>query len=157
LEQDGHPIAYASRSLTSAEHNYSVIQRECLAIVYALKQFCHYLLGQTFKLYTYHAPLKWLSAQKMEDMLYHWSLAIQEYDFKIMYRKGSCNSNADSLSCLLPQPCAATISLPHYTCEELCDSQSKDATLSTVLQARLNSSDAPHAPLWNKAPFYRWI
>ena len=43
LEQQGHPIAYASQSLTSSEHNYSVIQHECLAIVYALKQFRYYL------------------------------------------------------------------------------------------------------------------
>ena len=46
LEQDGHPIAYASRSLTKSERNYSVIQRECLAIVFSLKQFRHYLLGR---------------------------------------------------------------------------------------------------------------
>ena len=42
LEQDGHVIAYASRVLTPSECNYSVIQRECLAIVCALKQFRHY-------------------------------------------------------------------------------------------------------------------
>ena len=56
LEQDGHPIAYASQSLTKSERNYSVIQRECLAIVFSLKQFHHYLLGRRFKLYTDHAP-----------------------------------------------------------------------------------------------------
>ena len=66
LEQDVHPIVYASQSLTSSERNYSVIQYECLAIVFALKQFCHYLLGRPFHLYTDHAPLQWLSAQKME-------------------------------------------------------------------------------------------
>ena len=66
LEQDGHTIAYASQSLTSAEHHYSVIQRERLAVVYALKQFRHYLLGRRFQLLTDHAPLQWLSAQKME-------------------------------------------------------------------------------------------
>ena len=44
LEQDCHVIAYASRALTKSEKQYSVIQRECLALVYALKQFCYYLL-----------------------------------------------------------------------------------------------------------------
>jgi len=69
LEQDGHPTAYASQSLTSSECNYSVIQRECLAIVFALKQFRHYLLGRLFQLYTDHALLQWLLAQKMDSML----------------------------------------------------------------------------------------
>ena len=78
LEQNGHPIVYASISLTSSERNYSVIQCECLAIVFALilKQFRHYLLGRPFQLCTDHAPLQWLSAQKMEGMLCRWSLAI---------------------------------------------------------------------------------
>ena len=99
LEQDGHVITYASRSLIAPERQYSVIQRECLAVVYALKQFRHYLLGRHFQLLTDHAPLRWLSAQKMEGMLCRWALAMQEYDFEIVYCKGSLNTNADSLSC----------------------------------------------------------
>ena len=47
---------------------------------------------------TDHELLQWLSAQKMEGMLCHWALAMQEFYFSIEYRKGSVNSNADALS-----------------------------------------------------------
>ena len=81
LEQEQQVIGYASRTLTRAEANYSVIQRECLAIVWAMKQFRHYLLGRTFQLMTDHAPLQWLAVQKMEGLLCRWALAIQEFSF----------------------------------------------------------------------------
>ena len=96
-----------------------MIQCECLAIAFALKQFRHYLLGRPLKLYTDHAPLQWLSAQKMEGMLCRCSLAIQEYDFTIVYRKGSF------LSRRTITPCAVTISLSYYSHKDL-------HTLSTV-------------------------
>ena len=63
LEQDNRVVAYASRSLTKAEKHYSVIKKECLAIVFGTKQFRHYLIGQSFKWYTDYAPLQWLSKQ----------------------------------------------------------------------------------------------
>ena len=94
LEQGGHVIAYASQTLTKSESNYSVIQKECLAIVFGMKQFRHYLLGRSFTLMTDHAPLQWLSAQKMQGLLSRWALAMQD----IVYRKGSENTNADALS-----------------------------------------------------------
>ena len=74
LEQGGHVIAYASRSLTAPERQYSVIQRECLAVVYALKQFRHYLLGRHFQLLTDHAPLRWLSSKRWREcyVVGHW-------------------------------------------------------------------------------------
>ena len=69
LEQDGHPVAYVSRALKKAEENYCVIQQECLAILFATKQFRHYLLGRPFTILTDHAPFQWLSGQKMEGLL----------------------------------------------------------------------------------------
>ena len=64
----------------------------------------HYLLGRKFQLLTDHAPLQWLSAQKMEGLLCRWALTIQEYDFHIAYRKGSLNGNAFHR----PDQCAVT-------------------------------------------------
>ena len=63
-----------------------------------MKQFRHYLLGCSFTLMTDHALLQWVSAQKMEGLLCRWALAMQEHSFNIVYRRGTENTNADSLS-----------------------------------------------------------
>ena len=55
-----HPIAFASRKLSSAKHNSTTTQREGLAMVYALQKFRHYLLGVHFKMFTDHSSLKYL-------------------------------------------------------------------------------------------------
>ena len=83
-------VAYANRTLNQAKINYSVIQRKCLAIVYALKQFRHYLLGSPFTLLADHAPLQWLAGQKMEGLLARWALATQDYDFTIFILERYC-------------------------------------------------------------------
>ena len=54
-----HPIAFASRKLSSAERNYTTTAREGLSMVYALQKFRHYLLGSHFKMY-WNEPLKYL-------------------------------------------------------------------------------------------------
>ena len=153
LEQNGHVIAYVSRSLTSSERNYSVIQRECLAIVFGLKQFHHYLLGKSFRLYTDHAPLQWLAEQKMEGMLFRWALAMQEYTFKIVYRKGSANTNADALSRLPSIPCALTVFLPF---PELLQAQLQDPTISHVRHTILQSPNVPSDKRWSQPPLRRF-
>ena len=55
-----HPIAFASRKISTIEKNYMTIEREALAMVYVLQKFRHYLLGGHFKMYTDHLALKYL-------------------------------------------------------------------------------------------------
>jgi hypothetical protein len=55
-----HPLAFASRKLSTMEINYTTTEREGLATVYALQKFCHYLLGGHFKMFTNHSALKYL-------------------------------------------------------------------------------------------------
>ena len=149
-------IAYASRSLTSSERNCNVIQRECLAIIFAHKQFCHYLLGRSFQIHTDHEPLQWLSTQKMEGMLCHWALAMQEYDFNIIHSKGSINTNADALLQLPPPSCALTVTLPHYSLSELKKAQSLDPIISVVHKTQLQSCDVPHDTMFNRGILRRY-
>ena len=98
-EGKDHPVAYASRKLHQREQNYATIEKECLAIVWALKIFHTYLYGQNFLIETDHQPLTWLHRMKNANArLTRWSLAIQPYSFRVTHRRGLNNGNADSLS-----------------------------------------------------------
>ena len=161
LEQDGHVIAYASRTLTKPERNYSVIQKECLAAVYAMKQFRHYLLGRPFTLITEHAPLQWLSAQKMEGLLSRWALAIQEYDFDIQYRKGALNTNADALShrdSSISHSAVTTTTQADASREALRKAQQEDPVIRVVYKALSKSTNRPTIsnPCWRRPPLQRY-
>jgi hypothetical protein len=55
-----HPLDFSSRKLSTTEINYTTIEREGLAMVYALQKFYHYLLEGHFKMFTDHYELKYL-------------------------------------------------------------------------------------------------
>ena len=65
-EENGeeHPVSFASRKLLPREKNYSIIEKECLAIVWSLQVFHVYLFGQKFIVETDHQPLSWLERMK---------------------------------------------------------------------------------------------
>ena len=58
------PIAYASRTLTAAERGYSQIEKEGLAVVFAVTNFHNYLHGQSFMIESDHQPLSHLFNQQ---------------------------------------------------------------------------------------------
>jgi hypothetical protein len=100
-DQMGHErvIAYASRTLSPAERNYSVTEKECLAVVWAVTYFRQYLHGSHFNLITDHSALKSLFAYKMpQNRLARWIAILQEYTFTTNYKPGKQHSNVDTLS-----------------------------------------------------------
>ena len=102
-EETRHPIVYVSRKLKPAETKYSVIERECLAIVFAIHKLEHYLYGRPFIIETDHAPLTWLKRNQQQNArVTRWTLAMQPFDFRVENIKGKDALWADALS-RLPQ------------------------------------------------------
>lgn len=94
-----HPINFFSAKLTTAEKNYSVTERECLAVIKAMKKFRPYLEGYNFDIITDHNSLKWLMTTKdLSGRLARWSLKLQPFTFTIHHRKGALNVVPDCLS-----------------------------------------------------------
>ena len=93
-----HPVGFWSRSLNSAERNYSASERECLA-VWAVQILRPYLEGKHFMVHTDHAALRWvLHLTESSGRLARWRLRLLEFDFTIKYKKGAANSIADAIS-----------------------------------------------------------
>lgn len=92
-------IAYASRTLNKAEQNYSVTEKECLAIVWGISKMRYYLEGYSFTVLTDHASLRWLQTiSSPTGRLARWNVYLQQFDFTIKFRKGKSNLVADALS-----------------------------------------------------------
>ena len=92
-------IAYASRSCSPAEANYSSYKGELCAVVWAVKTWRRYLVGRELHIVTDHQPLHWLMTSKeLTGQHARWALQLQDYHFTITHRPGLQNPNADALS-----------------------------------------------------------
>ncbi|GKA52889.1 reverse transcriptase domain-containing protein [Tanacetum coccineum] len=99
IEKHFRPIHYASKTMTEAESNYTTMEKEMLAVVYAFKKFWSYLIMNKSIVYTDHSALKYLFAKKdAKARLQRWVLLLQEFNFKIIDTKGAENYTADHLS-----------------------------------------------------------
>lgn len=94
-----YPIRFISRKLNNPEKKYSIIEKECLAIVWSVKKLHEYLYGRKFIVKTDHMPLQWLTDNKdLCSRRVRWSLALQPYSFTVKYIKGKDNTVPDVLS-----------------------------------------------------------
>ncbi|KAL5509275.1 hypothetical protein EMCRGX_G004614 [Ephydatia muelleri] len=166
------PVMYASRSLSKTEAKYAQIEREALAIIFAIKKFHQYLYGKEFILVTDHKPLCKLFGH-MDGIpslaaarIQRWALLLSAYQYRIEYVPGSENYCADCMS-RLPLPIGggedkdtkeASIlaveccTLP-VTAHDIAKATRRDKMLAAVLQSVLHGR-------WNMSshdldPFYR--
>jgi hypothetical protein len=95
------PIAFISRTMSPAEVNYEIYDKELLAIMYALDKWRHYLMGaeQQFEVLTDHKNLEYFrKPQKLNGRQARWHLQLQNFDFTLRHIPGTTNSKADILS-----------------------------------------------------------
>ena len=85
-----YAVHFASKTLTTAQRNYNTTERECLAVLWAIRLFRPYLLGRKFKVYTDHAALQWLFKHRdPNSKLIRLILQLQDYEFTILSRSGA--------------------------------------------------------------------
>ena len=99
LIQNGRPLAYFSKKLTSAQKNYTTTEKELLAIVPTLKEYRQILIGCKIHIYTDHKNLtcRTFSVQSIP----WWRIFLDEFDTTIHYIEGNNNVLAD---CFLRLP-----------------------------------------------------
>ena len=99
VDNHEHPVTYISRKLLKHEVNYATVEKEALAVKWAIHHLRYYLWGRTFTLITDHAPLKWMARNKdKNDRVTRWFLELQDYHFKVEHRPGRTIPHADALS-----------------------------------------------------------
>ncbi|KAH8236346.1 hypothetical protein KR032_010570, partial [Drosophila birchii] len=112
-------VAYASRRSKSAERNYSVTEKECLAIEWAVRKMRCYIEGYRFEVITDYQALKWLnSIDNPTGRIARWALELQQYQYDVHYRRGAQNLVADGLS-RQPLPVAQQAQVQGTNCKWL--------------------------------------
>ena len=92
-------VVFASRTLNQAEQNYSTIEKESTAILWACRHFRPYLLGRNFTIVIDHKPLTWMfNVKDPSSRLLRWRLLLEGFGYTVAYKTGERNVNADALS-----------------------------------------------------------
>lgn len=93
------PVSYTSRVLSKTEEKFSTIEKELLSVVHSISTFRPYLYGRKFQVFTDHKPIVYLNNFKeTSPRLLKMKSKLSEFEFTIKYKKGSTNTNSDSLS-----------------------------------------------------------
>ena len=78
------PISYASKKLAGAPSSYATVEKDCMAIVWAVDKFSCYLYGRSFTLQTDHHPINYLNSTKLiNPRLMRWALKLQPFRFRV--------------------------------------------------------------------------
>eukprot|EP00794_Sanderia_malayensis_P002386 gene2386-biopygen1273 len=161
LDADGQErvIAYASYTLSQREHNYTAMEKEALAVVFAAKHFRFYLLGHKFSVITDNSALRWLHSVEPKGQIARWIMDLQEFQFEVKHRPGRSKQNADAISHLnhstqqiqnpsLHPTDAITGSISLLPATDLLTAQRNDPSIRTVVELKEQGFPKPPPFVW---------
>src|SRR5467141_4042313 len=96
-----HPVGFMSKSLSSAERNYEIHDKELLSVVRGLEEWRHILEGtkHTIEVLNDHRNLTYFrESQNLNHWQACWSLFLSRFDFSLIHRPGQHSAKPDALS-----------------------------------------------------------
>ena len=145
-------IAYASRSLSRPEKNYSAFKLEFLALKWAVtEKFADYLMNTNFTVYTDNNPLTYiLTTAKLDATGQRWASALGQFNFDLLYRTGLNNKDADAMSRYPYKKIEEddTVKIDDKTVKTICSSTQfrVEAIIETLPTASINIIEATECP-----------
>jgi transposase InsO family protein len=169
LLQMGIPVAYASRSLTKTEVNYSQIEKELLAVVFGFERFHAYTFGRQVLVESDHKPLESLLKKNIQNVparLQRMAMRLWKYDAVLTYKPGREMVLADTLSrAPMPNSLASPDKISALNDPDAIESTmmkalkaetAKDATLQKVAEYMREGWPAKQRLAENAAPFFKY-
>jgi hypothetical protein len=97
--QQHYAIYFINKNLTPAKLNYTVTEKEFLAVNYAINKFCHYITGYEVFVHTNHSSIQYIMNKPITNgRITRWLLLLQEFNVIVIDRPGKENQVADFIS-----------------------------------------------------------
>lgn len=136
------PIVYISKSFNKAERNKPPIEKELLAVHFAITEFRPYIYGRHFIVKSDHKPLIYLyNLKNPSSCLSRIRLDLEEYDFEIQYIRGKDNVIADALSRITIEDLKNLYGETQILAVTRSMTKSKDTTNSVNQNITINTND----------------
>ena len=102
LSQNGRPVAFMSRTLSSSETRYPAVEKEATSDIEAVRKWAHYLHGKTFTLITDHKSVVFMFDHKNRGKIKNnkialWRIELGAFSYNIVHRPGRENVAPDTL------------------------------------------------------------
>jgi hypothetical protein len=95
-----HPIAFYLKSFNVVERNYNIHNKEMLAVMRALEEWCHFLEGtkQKTEIWTDHKNLEYfMTVKKLNHRQAQWFLYLSRFNFFMHHHPGTSMGKCDAL------------------------------------------------------------